>query len=429
MDIMRDSFLTQYLRFVGETEAPTFYHRWAAISMVGTYLGRQFSIPLGHFEIYPNMYIMLIGEPGTRKSTAIKTAKKIIAAAGYDRISGDKTSKEKFMLDLAGIGDDQLDAHGRPKAGKSKSIEELLDENLGFNTDELGEDCEMYIACDEFNDFIGLGNLEFISLLGNLWDYNGVFKNRIKTGKSVSILNPTVSILGGNTSTSFANAFPADALGQGFFSRLLLIYGEETGKKYTFPKRQSVEDTAAIVSALQRIKEVAKGEAELSAGAAELLDRIYKSTEKMDDIRFASYSNRRFTHLLKLTLIITASYYSIIIEPAHVIEANTILTYTEGLMPRALGQFGRARSSEVTHKIMAVLNNAHKPLSVKELWVYCISDMDKVDDLVNQLRNLITADMIFATEGKYLSKRKVVEEIKSDLLDYSYLTNEERGLK
>jgi hypothetical protein len=372
------------------------------------------------------MYIMLIGEPGTRKSTAIKIAKKIITAAGFDKISGDKTSKEKFMLDLAGIEDGSLETNN--KGQKGKTLEELLDENLGFNSEELGDDCEMYIACDEFNDFIGIGNLEFISLLGNLWDYNGVFKNRIKTGKSVSILNPTVSILGGNTSTSFSNAFPPDTLGQGFFSRLLLIYGEETGKKITFPVMPSTEATNKIISALQRIKMVVKGKAEIDDDAKALLEKIYVNGKKMDDVRFASYSNRRFTHLLKLCLIISACEYSTRIEHAHVIEANTILTHTESLMPKALGQFGRARNSDVTHKIMSILANSGKAMSLREIWSFCVTDLDKVDDLAVQLRNLMTADMVFAVEGKYLSKRKPVVEVDSDTVDYNYLTDEERNM-
>lgn len=426
------NFLTHYLSYVGQTEAPIFYHRWAAISMVGAYLGRQYSFSLGHFELYTNMYIMLIGEPGTRKSTAIKIAKKIITAAGYDKISGDKTSKEKFMLDLAGIEDGDTSyggAGGSYKGAKGKSLSELLDENLGFDSETIGEDCEMYVACDEFNDFIGLGNLEFISLLGNMWDYNGVFKNRIKTGKSVSILNPTVSILGGNTATSFSNAFPPDSLGQGFFSRLLLIHGEETGKKITFPELPSPEETASIISALQKIKKTISGQAKLSEEAQELLNKIYITSTKMEDTRFASYSNRRFTHLIKLVLIISACHYSKIIEAEHVIEANTLLTHTEALMPKALGQFGRARNSEVTHKIMSILSNVSKPISLKELWAFCISDMERVDDLANLIRNLMTADMIFTVEGKYLAKVKAVQEIDSELIDYKYLTKEERGMK
>lgn len=414
-----DSFLTQYLRYVGETEAPMFYHRWAAISAIGAYLGRQYSFSLGHFELYTNMYIMLIGDPGTRKSTAIKIAKKIITAAGYTTISADKSSKEKFMLDLAGEGDDS----------EGKTVDEILDTNLWGKDDGDTEPAEMYIACDEFNDFIGLGNMEFISLLGNLWDYNGVFKNRIKTGKSVAINNPTVSILGGNTSTSFANAFPPDTLGQGFFSRLLLIHGESTGKLITFPEMPSIADTSNIIRELQRIKLTVRGEAKLTSGARHLLDKIYSTRKPMADTRFISYSTRRFTHLLKLCLIISASHYSTTITEAHVVEANTLLTHTEHLMPKALGQFGKAKNSDITHKIMTILTNATKPLQVKDIWEYVHNDMDKMNDLVDVIRNLIGANKVFAINGGYLSKTVVIEEVNNDMLDYSYLTDEERGMR
>ncbi len=424
MDLMRDSFLQNYLSYVGDTEAPIFYHRWAAISMVGAYLGRQYSFSLGHFELYTNMYIMLIGDPGTRKSTAIKIAKKIITAAGYDKISSDKTSKEKFMLDLAGIEGD-----GKTTSNTKQSVNDILDSNLWGNDETIGEDSEMYIACDEFNDFIGLGNIEFISLLGNFWDYNGVFKNRIKNGPSVNILNPTISILGGNTSTSFANAFPPDTLGQGFFSRLLLIHGESTGKRITFPELPTGDETSKIINALQRIKITCQGQAVLSPESKLLLNKIYLTTTPMQDVRFISYSNRRFTHLLKLCLIISACHYSTTIETWHVVEANTLLTHTENLMPKALGSFGKARNSDITHKIMAVLNNSTKALGIKDLWPHLISDLEKVDDLVNQLRNLQVADLIFTVDGKFLSKKKVAEEVRNDMINYSFLTDEEREMK
>lgn len=414
-----DSFLTQYLRYVGDTEAPIFYHRWSAISAIGAYLGRQYSFTLGHSPLYTNMYVMLIGEPGSRKSTAIKIAKKIITAAGYNTISADKSSKEKFMLDLAGEGDDS----------EGKTVDEILDTNLWGKDNEDDAPAEMYIACDEFNDFIGLGNMEFISLLGNMWDYNGVFKNRIKTGKSVAINNPTISILGGNTSTSFANAFPPDTLGQGFFSRLLLIHGESTNKRITFPEMPSIAATSHIVRELQRIKLTARGEAKLTAGARYTLDKIYKSTKQMDDTRFVSYSNRRFTHLLKLCLIISAAHYDTNITESHVVEANTLLTHTEHLMPKALGQFGKAKNSDITHKIMSILSNSDRPLQVKDVWEYVHNDMDKMNDLVDLLRNLIGANKVFAINGGYLSKQVIIEEVNNDMLDYSYLTDEERGMK
>lgn len=149
----------------------------------------------------------------------------------------------------------------------------------------------------------------------------------------------------------------------------------------------------------------------------------------MDDTRFVSYSNRRFTHLLKLCLIISAAHYSTSITEAHIVEANTLLTHTEHLMPKALGQFGKAKNSDITHKIMSILANAEGPMQVKNIWEFIHNDMDKMNDLVDVLRNLIGANKVFAINGGYLSKTVVIEEVNNDMLDYNFLTNEERGMK
>ena len=53
---------------------------------------------------------MLIGHPGARKSAAIKAARKIISGAGYSTYSAEKTSKEKFLLDLEGAEDGEIAA-------------------------------------------------------------------------------------------------------------------------------------------------------------------------------------------------------------------------------------------------------------------------------------------------------------------------------
>ena len=417
--MMQDDFITQYLEYVGETECPLFYHRWCCISMIGAYLGRQYSFNLGHFELHPNKYIMLIGSPGTRKSTAIKIAKGVLVNSGYSFMSADKSSKEKFMLDLAGEEKDDV------------SVDDILDKNLWGSGSLDGEGqsaAEMYIACDEFNTFIGNGNIEFISLLGDLWDYNGIFKNRIKTGKSVSISNPTISILGGNTPVNFSRAFPPEIIGQGFFSRLLLIHGEPTGKRITFPPKPSIAATNSIVSALQRIKMTCMGNAELTETASKLLDKIYKTWGGIDDFRFESYANRRFTHLLKLCLIVSAAYYSNNITEQHVIYAHTVLTHTEHLMPKALGEFGKSRNSDITQKVMQILNGTEVVLNMKDLWEHVHKDLEKPADLGDLLRNLALAGKIQGVDGGYLPNKKVIEQVDSDVLNYSILTDEEKEM-
>lgn len=415
-------FISHYLQYVGETEVPTFFHRWCCISMLGAYLGRQFKFNLGSFEIHPNKYVMLIGSPGTRKSTAIKTAKKLLTLAGYEDFSADKSSKEKFLLDLAGEGDEN--------DKDDSTLDDILDRNIfgGGEENACVDPAEMYIACDEFNNFIGNGNIEFISLLGELWDYAGVYKNRIKSGKSVVIPDPTISILGGNTPVNFARAFPTEIIGQGFFSRLLLIHGENTGRRITFPARPDAIATAKIVRKLQNIKTTCIGEATLSDEAYSLLDKIYKSSKPFEDIRFESYMNRRFTHLIKLCLIIAAAHASTEIQAQHVIEANTILTHTENLMPRAMGEFGKSKNSDILHKVVSILDAAEGPLAFKDIWEQVSSDIEKPADLGDMLRNLSAANKIQTIQGMFLPKKKVIEQVNNEMLDYGYLTTEEREM-
>ena len=69
MQAQRD-FFDLYFEYTGETESPQIYHRWCALSMVGALLGRRVYLPFGHAPIYPNMYIMLEGNPGARSAEA-----------------------------------------------------------------------------------------------------------------------------------------------------------------------------------------------------------------------------------------------------------------------------------------------------------------------------------------------------------------------
>jgi len=415
----REDFFSEYLQYTDANEVPKTFHRWSAIATIGALLGRNICVPFGHSSIYPNIYAMLIGTPGTRKSTAIKIAKSLLPAVGYTTIAAEKTTKEKFLLDLAGA----------PEGEETAPADKILEQNL-WGGDTTEETHEIFIMADEFNDFFGNGNLEFISLLGNLWDFSGQYRNRVKNSKSVVINNPTVSILGGNTPTGFSVAFPPEVIGQGFFSRLILVYGEPSGKRIAFPKPPSLEATSAIVTRLQQIRETVRGLATLEPTAEKLLEKIYNTWPGFeDDVRFDSYANRRFPHLLKLCIIHAAARCSAVISEEDVIAANTVLTHTEHLMPKALGEFGKAKHADVSHKVMSFIYSQHDTVKLKEIWKRVHSDLEKQSDLIVILQNLTAADKIQSTPQGFLPKRRPIVEASSDTLDYSYLSQEEKELK
>lgn len=413
---MKD-LISNYIHYASESsEVPAVFHRWSIISAIGALLGRQYNLEFGDQVFNPNIYCMLLGVSGTRKSSAIKQVKRLLVQAGYNTIAASKTTKEKFLLDLAGESEDG-----------TISPEELLDRNLFGESSNIAE---YFIMADEFNDFFGNNILEFISLLGSLWDYEGIYEARFKNSKSVFINSPTISILGGNTPTMFASAFPTESLGQGFFSRILLIHGEPNGKRIAFPKKHSQEETEEIVQAIKAIKSRVAGAADFTKEAKECATKIYETNFRVDDVRFSAYTSRRFTHLLKLALITSAARESTTISEQDVIYANTILMHAERLMPKALGEFGKSKHSDVSNKIVQLAEDASTIITFKDIWRHVANDLDKMNDLGTLIQNLVQADKLQIVQGGagYLPKKRVIEYESSTLFDMSLLTEEERNM-
>lgn len=406
-----EDFFNLYFEYAGvkESETPAIFHRWSAISLISAMLGRNCSIPFGHSCIYPNQYIMIMGSPGTRKSTAINVAVKLLKKIGYTKFSSDKCSKERFLMDMVKVSDED-------------DLEDLLDLTLD-------EPNETYIAIGEFTDFIGQGNMEFVTMLTNLWDNPDKYTQPKIHGKSVEVGKPCVNILGGNTAQGFSLAFPPEALGNGFLSRLIFVHGEETGKRVTFPRLPDSELEQKILDRLIKIQASVKGEITISKEAEMLLHQIYQEPIDIEDNRFRHYNTRRFTHLLKLSLVIGAMDCRTEIQKDDVIKANTILFHAEKTMPKALGEFGKSRFSDISNSILDILGRTTKPMTSNEMYKKVSQDITRMSDLNEVITNLVQAGKIqlITASGKtgYMVHHEQAKQWDSSLIQESILLEEE----
>lgn len=407
------NFFDRYFDYVAGGECPDIYHRWSVITGLGALLGRQFYVPHGHTVYYPNTYCMLIGTPGTRKSTGIKVMRSLLQAAGYDKFSANRVTKEKFLMELSGAAELDL----------TDKVQDLTFESI-FN-ENVSDPREVLIAADEMGDFMGAGNVEFISLLTTLWDNLPTYEYKVKNSQSVDIYKPTISILSGNTPEGFAMTFPVAILGQGFMSRLLLIYGEPSGVRVAWPEEPDVALAKHLAEMLIHIKQSVSGKATITQEAKQALTRIYDSWVDLDDLRFKHYSTRRFAHLLKLLLVVVAAEGRTVVDIQDVVFGNSMLAYAETLMPKALGEFGQSKHSDVSQKMMEALYNATAPLTQKDLWKLVMHDLEKPTELAVLLHNLLIADRIFVADmpgdkSGYLPKKKKLQA-STEFVDFKLL--------
>lgn len=412
---MANRFFEAYFSYIGKSEAPTNYHRWTAISFVGTLLGRSVRLPFGHGHIYPNQYIMLAGTPGTRKGSALKIGKGLIESIGYKHIAPNKAAKEAFWDWMA---------------GQNKQVDEELGLEFDMDIDPDPAPTEAYVAHDEFLDFIGVGDDSFVTNLTNLWDNLPKFENPKTRGASIIIYKPTVNILSGMTPSGISEAFRSIAMGGGFFSRMLFIYSKPTDTKITFPDPPNIKLGNELRGHMLAIHEL-EGEIQLTDNVKVLMDKIYNSCPGMEDPRFQHYIQRRFTHFMKLITILSAMRLSLTPTINDCIYANTILYAAELNMPKALGEYGKSKFADVSNTIIQVLNTAEEALTPKKIWKAVDRDLNKFADLAEILSGLEQADRIQKITlpgGKigFLPNNTVEHKWPEELIDFELLKEDER---
>lgn len=356
--------ISYYLRYVGKNESPSQYHTWSLLACVSAALSRRVWARNGHFKVHPNLYVMLLGEPAVRKSTAINIARDILRDSGFNGFAASQAGKDQFYCDLEDNGLASIDSIS-----------------------------QQFICADEFNSFIGENNKPFITALTELFDCKDEFRAKLRKANTV-ILLPSVQILGGNTHANFATAFPPAVLHNGFLSRFLLVYGQRKAERVTWLKEPNANEKEKLRLNFERIANDLHGEMGYTPEALEAIDEIYQTWEELDDLRFTHYGQRRQTHLLKLCIVCAACALKLIIEYTDVLLANTLLHSIEEEFPRALGEFGKSKTNEEASIVMNVLYTAGRAVHSAELYKAVATSLDKVSAFEDLMASLNRAGKV-----------------------------------
>ena len=168
---LQNSFLQDYLEYVEETETPRIMHIWAALSGVGACLGRRVQLPFGITDIYANMFVLLVGPPGVRKSTAINLMQKRLRHSTKVRFAPEDTAGARQGLIIALENKDE-EADEKEKvdleaAAATLDLEQLKNYNIKVDN---RDDHVMYSVASELSWCIGYGSREMATFLYKMCD-------------------------------------------------------------------------------------------------------------------------------------------------------------------------------------------------------------------------------------------------------------------
>lgn len=406
-------YLNNYLKMVEDSESPRIFHVWSALFGLSAALGRRCHLPFGTFDIFPNQYVLLIGTPGTRKSTAASLSKKLLRKSTNVRFSpsdtggqrqglvlaleGPKEDVEKEYMDGLELGSRNADS--LMSLTQLNEITNIPDEEADAPEDIVADKDKHAIVhvASEFSRVIGQNNTSMLDFLGERYDGEDY---EYQTRQShIKLENTLINMLACTTPTSLNLSMPPAAGGQGFLSRIILVYGAKKYKKVARPVPPDSLLVSSVKSTLREAYYSLGGEFRESDAAAKFCTDLYDYDVGISDARFQYYLERRFTHLIKLAMALAASRESMQIEVDDYEEAHRILRATEHGMPEALGEFGMNPLAAIKQEILEQLRASQGPLTLGQL-VAMFHREAKTSEITEVITDLVRIDAVKANQLK-----------------------------
>ena len=363
-DHSNNNWLESYLRLMENTEPARLFDKWVGYSVIASALRRKVSLQLGRLIYYPNIYVVLVAEPGVaRKTQAIKYGVNFLNTIPEIRLSADSSTKEAMTDDIETSGMDELLVDGTTLRHSSLNI-----------------------ISKEFESFLGQKkeNTRMLTALTDLFDCPDDWSSRTKHSGSNKIINPWVNLLAATTPDSLANSLPASAVGGGLTSRIMFIWADKKKKSVAIPAmtEEELKIKEMLEKDLYRISRLS-GNYTMTAECMkkwiawyDRFDEDESGDRVCPDKSFSGWYSRKPTYIIKISILRAAAESSkLVIEWKHIEKAIEEIREVEYLMGNAFKAIGKSEISGEVDTVLQIIRNAGK-ISEKELMTKIWRDID-----------------------------------------------------
>lgn len=378
LSLSSNDIMSYYLRAHTVSSTPLIFRRLALMTLIGGVVGRKVYVMDGDRKVFPNMYAMLVGDSGSKKSTAIEDAVSFMGMVGYTNFPNIRSSSDKFLDDFA----DRVFSNG-------DDISTLLEADL--------TETRVTLAIDEAKDFFCAGGSDIHSALIRLYDCPDEYRTATRSAGDKKIEKPIIGFIGGATPQTLADIIPPSTYQTGLLSRMLLVC--ETIKPEYVPQPIANKQELAKAAQLLANHLSATGPMQLDPAALQLLNDMGLKAVGPRDSRLRSFVARRRDHLLKLAMITAICTGKRIIDLSILIYANSILTYCECTMHFALGGYGLNKNGAQSTEILWSILHTDGVLYQDDLGMRLGLTVEKLPDLQNLLGHLTHCGIITLVTG------------------------------
>jgi len=323
-------YLSDYVHFNSGNHCPESFHLWSSLTLLGAVIGRKVCYNQDYFKVYPNLYVTLVGDPGSGKSIAQDQVSDIMREhfPGY------------FISETIQSREDML---------KQMSMDECV-HSWKDGDQRIHLYRPFFIISDELEALLSVNPEKMVQLLvaGHSGKYLGT---GFKTTESQRGLRDTYISLHANAPPDFIMTELKISLFRRGLGRRIIIVADERKKKIAHPKIP-VDGAAAYTRIITHLKaahsEQLHGEFKMTPEADAWWTQWFESDwENKEDPILKQFHSTKGVMVLKVAMLIALETmpFRLVYEKHHLQTALAMLDQlepkiahlTSGVGPNELG--------------------------------------------------------------------------------------------
>lgn len=200
-----EDFIENYMIYASGNEVPKSFHVASAIATLSALAARRIWFDQGTFVVYPNLYVVMVGKPSDKKSTAMNISKKLSQLCGVPAAPSAVTRERIYEL---------MD---------SKNTTSSCNQSYTWEGQEVMMS-RLSLFCNELVTLLSAGGepLGMIEFLTDIWDKDAHEIETKNKGKNL-IIGPCMTMLACMTPDQTQGLLKQSIITGGFSRRCLFI--------------------------------------------------------------------------------------------------------------------------------------------------------------------------------------------------------------
>lgn len=326
--------------YTSGNEVPENYHFWSGVSALSATINRQVWLGMGLYNLYPNLYVVLLGPPGNGKSLAMDTSADLVDAIGEVNFSGDAQTKESLVRYMRDECPRTLLVNG-----ESITITPIT------------------IYATELSHLLGPNSGHMIDFLTTIYTKDSKYVTRTKNKGDDIIERPFLSLIACTTQEWITTYLKSDIIGGGFTRRVIFVNEppaasvDDKSKRRPFVIVTPEQETAKkyCIEYARKLQHVS-GSFGWSTQAKQAYEDWYNTRDIPKDPDTAGYHKTKPNQVLKVAMLISLSEsLEKRLELSHFEVAMALLEKTEVTLARVFQGIGRNELNAVANKVVEYL--------------------------------------------------------------------------